>query len=101
LLDKTLALELAIVPVATKLVGGAVVATGTGVVYAPPIMTGTNCVVPETTLVKVEITGCWLIGATLEVLAELEVVAPELVEIGSVDELDGVAPFEFELSDAD
>jgi hypothetical protein len=101
LLDKTLALELAIIPVATKLVGGAVVATGTGVVYAPPIMTGTSWVVPETTLVNVDITGCWLIEAALEVLVELEEVAPELVEIGSVDELDGLGPFEFELVDAD
>jgi hypothetical protein len=58
-------------------------------------------VVPETTLVRVEITGCWLIKAALEVLAALEEVIPELVEIGSVDELDGVAPFEFELVDAD
>jgi len=65
------------------------------------MITGTNCVVPETTLVKVEITGCWLIGATLEVLVKLEEVAPELVEAGSVDEVDGVAPFEFELPEVD
>jgi hypothetical protein len=58
LLERALALDLAIVPVATRLVGGAVVAMGTGVVNAPPIITGINFVVPETTLVIVEMTGC-------------------------------------------
>lgn len=42
MLDKALALELATVPVATRLVGGAVVARGTGVVNAPPTITGIN-----------------------------------------------------------
>lgn len=53
--------------------------------YAPPIMTGTNCVVPETTVVKVEMTGCWLIGAALDVTATLEELTLELVETGSVE----------------
>lgn len=58
LLDKALALELAAFPVARIVVGGAVVITGTGVSKAPPKMTGTSCVVPETTVMIVEITGC-------------------------------------------
>lgn len=77
LLDKALALELATRPVATKLIDGAVVAIGTGVANAPPIMTGINCVVPELTLVKVEITGCWSIGSIT--LLPVLVVFPMLV----------------------
>jgi len=42
MLDKALALELATVPVATRVVGGTVIERGTGVGNAPPIITGIN-----------------------------------------------------------
>lgn len=69
-LDRALALELAMGPVATSELGGAVIGIGTGVEKAPPKITGMSCVDPETTEVRVEITGCWSIRAALnEVLA--------------------------------
>lgn len=58
LLERLLAIELACVPVATIVVGGAVVWSGCGVVNTPPMITGMRCVVPDTTLVTVEMTGC-------------------------------------------
>jgi hypothetical protein len=97
LLERALALDLAIVPVATRLVGGAVVAMGTGVVNAPPIITGINFVVPETTLVIVEMTGCWFNWAVLDILLALDECPLEEVETGTVEDRDGVAPLEVDV----
>lgn len=71
-----------------RLVIGAVVGTGTGVVKMPPISIGISCVVPETTVATVE-----MYGSTSRGLTELLwIVALELgeyeVEAGKVAELD-------------
>ena len=57
LLDIALALELAAVPVAPMVIGGAVVGIVYGVVKSPPMITGTNLVVPDSTWVIVETRG--------------------------------------------
>jgi hypothetical protein len=92
LLDKALALELAIMPVASRLVGDAVMRTAD--VKAPPERTGSSCVVPEATLVTVKIMGCSSIGSPSGGLLDVVEFEIDVVELGSAKDLEGRTSFD-------
>lgn len=84
-------------PVAGMLVIGPVAEIGTGVVNMPPKSIGITCVVPEMTVVTVDIKGSISRGLTevLELkLPEVGVLElfEEIVEIGILRVPDGLAP---------